>query len=1053
MTVLADSPKARVLIFFLLSVLSCSPALSQMDTATISGYITDQSGAVVSGAAIILTNVETGIHTAQSSNGSGLYVFTYVKPGDYRIVVEKARFRQIALTDMTVNVQDLLSRNFRMEVGAVGESITVSGNKAYVNTVSGTVSTVVDQHFVDNMPLNGRSFQSLLALAPGVVFTSLQEGFGQFSVNGQRSDANYWMVDGVSANFGITPDFFTSQTLAGTTPALTSGGGTNGLVSVDAMQEFRIQTSTYAPEFGRTPGGQVSIVTKSGTNQFHGVAFDYLRNDVFDARNWFDQPPLLKPPLRQNDFGGTVGGPLRKDQLFFFFSYEGLRLLLPQTASGLFYTQSARDAASPAYKPYMNALPLPTAPPVDPSCDNVTQPCLAPLATAYSDPSSINATSLRMDYTVNKRISLFGRYDHAPSSETTRAWEEEHASKTNVDTVTAGTTIMMAPSKVNEFRANWSRVTSGELSSLTDYLGAVVPSTALLFPPPYGPGTSNALVFFPDGDLSMAVPAGSLNVNTQRQLNFVDTFSWAIGTHQLKLGIDYRRLSPGSTEEMGWAVFPQAYTSIVAGVADSDLLDARAPLSFHINNYSLYAQDTWKAGPRLTLTYGLRWEVNTPPSGASRTPLYVTEGIFDSRPLAVVPGRLWSTTAYNLAPRIGVAYQVTSKVVLRGGYGLFYDLGYGDVGNSYSEFPYYRTSFIDDPTLPFNLSNPAFLPPPFSTTINANTLDITAVDPHLQLPFTMEWNGSFEQALGSKQTLKLTYVGADGRRLLREDGIVPKQFFDFGSGGVIAIHNLGYSHYNALQVQFQRQLSSGLQALVSYNLSKASDQGSSDIEGVSAPSINQVVPPPLTPADIDIRNSFAGAVSYQISAPSWGTLSTAILKDWAVDGLLRVSSTPPINVTIGVISPQIGRYLTQAEIVGGQSYWLPAPGQPGGRVLNPDAFTRPAAGMTGNFPRNGLRSPFSINQTDLALRRRFNLTERVTLDVRAEYFNVFNHPMFGSPASGDAPNTFWGYGATAVQGFGQVTPGNTTNVDAGLQNPLYAVGGPRSGQLTLKITF
>ena len=537
-----------------------------------------------------------------------------------------------------------------MQVGAVGESITVSGNTAYINTVSGTVSTVVDQHFVDNMPLNGRSFQSLLALAPGVVFTSVDLGFGQFSVNGQRSDANYWMVDGVSANFGITSGFSTYDTLPGTTPALTSGGGTNGLVSVDAMQEFRIQTSTYAPEFGRSPGGQVSIVTKSGTNQFHGVAFDYLRNDVFDARNWFDQPPLLKPPLRQNDFGGTVGGPLTKDQLFFFFSYEGLRLLLPQTASGLFYTQSARDAASPAYKPYMNALPLPSAPPVDPTCDNVTNPCIAPLATAYSDPSSINATSIRMDYTINKRISLFGRYDHAPSSDTTRSWEEEGANKTNVDTVTAGTTIMLAPTKVNEFRANWSRATSGHINSLTDYLGAVVPSTSLLFPPPYGPNTGQALVSFPDGEEE--VRAGSLDVNTQRQLNFVDTFSWAIGTHQLKLGIDYRRLSPGSDEDMDWAVFPQAYTSIVAGVADGVLLSARDPLSFHINNYSLYAQDTWKAGPRLTLTYGLRWEINTPPSGSSGTRSMRQKGSLIHGLWQCYPESSGAPTAGNLAPRI-----------------------------------------------------------------------------------------------------------------------------------------------------------------------------------------------------------------------------------------------------------------------------------------------------------------------------------------------------------------------------------------------------------------
>ena len=205
-------------------------------------YITDQSGAVVAGAAITLTNVETNINAAQSSNGSGLYVFTNVKPGRYRIVVQKPRFRQIALTDMTVNVQDLLSRNFRMQVGAVGESITVNGDIAYINTVSGTVSTVVDQQFVDNMPLNGRSFQSLIALTPGVVSIATDNSNNQFVVNGQRPDANYFMVDGVSANFGIAPAYTIAQTLGGTTPGFTAAGGTNGMVSVDAMQEFRIQT-------------------------------------------------------------------------------------------------------------------------------------------------------------------------------------------------------------------------------------------------------------------------------------------------------------------------------------------------------------------------------------------------------------------------------------------------------------------------------------------------------------------------------------------------------------------------------------------------------------------------------------------------------------------------------------------------------------------------------------------------------------------------------------------------------------------------------------------
>ena len=1036
--------------------LCCLRVFGQTDAATISGYITDQSGAVVAGAAITLTNVETNINAAQSSNGSGLYVFTNVKPGRYRIVVQKPRFRQIALTDMTVNVQDLLSRNFRMQVGAVGESITVNGDIAYINTVSGTVSTVVDQQFVDNMPLNGRSFQSLIALTPGVVSIATDNSNNQFVVNGQRPDANYFMVDGVSANFGIAPAYTIAQTLGGTTPGFTAAGGTNGMVSVDAMQEFRIQTSTYAPEFGRSPGAQLSIVTKSGTNQFHGSAFDYLRNDDFDARNWYDVPPLPKPPLRQNDFGGTLGGRILRDKLFFFFSYEGLRLLLPQTASSYFYTPSARKAVSPSYQPYMNALPLPTAPPLDPTCDNITNPCIAPLTVAYSDPSELNAISLRVDDSINKKINLFGRYDHAPSSDSTRMWEEELVDNVKTDTATMGAAITFAPTKVNDFRANWSRATGSVIYNLTDFHGAVVPSTSVIFPAPYSPNTGNAVVDFPDGDGTMRVQVGAFDVNTQRQLNFLDNFSWTLGTHQLKMGIDYRHLRPTNGESTGWIASPTDFGSLVTGRADI-LLEARDPFSVNVDNYSLYGQDTWKAGRRLTLTYGLRWEINPPPSGASGTILYVTEGIFDSLPLAVVPGKLWSTTANNLAPRIGVAYQFAPGTVARGGYGLFYDLGYGDVGIAGSDFPYSRYKFTSGP---FNPSSALFEPPPFSTTITSASLYIPAVDPHLQLPFTMEWNAAVDRALGSRQTLTVTYVGADGKRLLRQDAILPPAFVDLGSGGnITAIHNLGYSHYNALQVQFQRLLSSGLQALLSYSLSKTSDVGSTDDSGVAAASIGQVVPPPLTPADFDIRNTFSGAVSYEVPAPPWGGIRNAVLKGWAIDGLLRITSQPPINVFVSVISPEIGYYQTQAEVVPGQPYWIHDSTQPNGRALNPNAFTTPAGGVTGDLPRNGLRSGYSIDQTDLAVRRRFNLTDRVNLDIRAEYFNILNHPMFGAPGSENAPYTYWGYGPTATAGFGQVTPGYTTNLalgpggSQGGQNPLYAVGGPRSGQLTIKITF
>jgi outer membrane receptor protein involved in Fe transport len=928
-----------------------------------------------------------------------------------------------------------------------------------LQTDSAAVSTVVDDQFVQNMPLNGRSFQSLIALTPGVVFTSSTfEGPGQFSVNGQRSDANYFMVDGVSANFSSAPGCCLGQSLGGAIPGFTSGGGTNGLVSVDAMQEFRIQTSSYAAEFGRTPGAQISIVTKSGTNQFHGTVFDYVRNEIFDARNYFDTPPLIKPPLRQNDFGGVLGGPIVKDRTFFFFSYEGLRLLLPQTAQGVFYTASARAAVAPVFQPIVNALPLPTGPLIDPTCDNITNPCLANLNAAYSNPSNINATSIRVDHSLTGRITLFARYNHAPSYDGFRSWEEVEYDNVNTDTLTAGATITFTPTKLNDFRANWSRNTGTTSNSLTNFDGAVAPPTSVLFPPafPYRPGIGQALVDFSANGNLMDVREGTLYANIQRQLNFVDTFSWAVGVHQLKFGVDYRRLTPTSGATTSYGAFASGFQEAVLGNVNSVLVGDKSPYSVNINNYSLFAQDTWRMTNHLTLTYGLRWEINAAPQPAiSGQPLYSVEGVFDSNPIALVPGALWHTRFGNFAPRIGAAYQVAPKTVARGGFGIFYDLGYGDAGYATGSSPYLRNGFtsLSPPGLPFDLTNLAFQPIPFSTSIDTVSSGLIAIDSTLQVPLTMQWNAAIEQELGANQRLTATYVGADSRRLLREDIISPPSLITDGNQQeVAAIWNGGYSHYEALQLQFQRRMSHGLQALVSYTLAKSSDLASSDGTGFAAASVNQIVLPPPAPSDFDIRNSIAGAISYEIPAPVWGRAGNAILKGWAVDGLVRASSAPPLTVVTFNETGFLGFYQRLANVVPGHPAWIADPTQPAGKALNPAAFSLPPAGVQGDYPRNSLRSPYSIDQTDLALRRRFNLTERVKLDVRAEYFNVFNHPMFGAPGF-NQPNTEFG-----IAGFGKVSP-QTTNLAlggggaVGGQSALYALGGPRSAQFTIKLLF
>src|SRR5271154_6313943 len=735
--------KSPVLVVILL--LSAVATCAQTENARISGRVTDLSGGVIVGAQCKVTNVETDVSVSTTTNEDGIYVLSELHPATYRLTIQKEGFRTIVQPALQLYVQDAINENFTLAIGPASESITVRSDTFGVRTDSAAVSTVVDDQFVQNTPLNGRSFQSLIALAPGTVFVSANEGAGQFSVNGQRSDANYFTVDGVSANFGAASGCCFGQSIGGAIPAFTAGGGTNGLVSVDAMQEFRIQTSSVAPEFGRAPGAQISIVTKSGTNQFHGTAFDYVRNGIFDARNYFDAPPLPKPPLRQNDFGGTLGGPIRKDRTFFFFSYEQLRLLLPQIESGVFYTASARAAAAPVYRPIVDALPLPTGPPIDPTCDNITKPCLANLNAAYSNPSNFNATSIRVDQSLTSRITLFARYNHAPSYDAVRNFEELDYNNVNTDTLTAGVTMALTPTKTNDFRANWSRTTGSPVTPLTNFDGAVVPSTSVLFPSgsPYSFATGQAVFGFDDGS-GMQVTEGTLYANIQRQLNFVDTFAWTVGLQQLKFGVDYRHLNPSSGLSNSYNTGASDFQELVLGNADGTFLQDKTPFSANIDNYSLFAQDTWRMTNRLTLTYGLRWEINPPPGSAtSGQPLYTVQGIFDANPIAIVPGQLWHTRLDNFAPRIGAAYHINSKTVVRGGFGFFYDLGYGNSGDVDNSFPYFRTSFtfLSPPGVPFDLASPAFQPMPFSTTINPSTDNfLVAVDPHLQLPLAMQWN-------------------------------------------------------------------------------------------------------------------------------------------------------------------------------------------------------------------------------------------------------------------------------------------------------------------------
>src|SRR6185503_10683 len=293
----------------------------------------------------------------------GTCVVPLLPPGRYNITVERSGFTTVEIIHVTLNTGDQLGFRIKLSIAEVAGTVTVIDSAASIQQ-SHAVGTVVDRNFVENLPLNGRSFQTLFELTPGLILTRATfNEQGQFSVNGQRANANYFMVDGVSANIGVSAGAAPGQAATGSLPALTALGTTNNLVSIDALEEFRILTSSYTPEFGRTPGAQISIATRSGTNTFNGTVFNYFRNDALDAADWFANSRGLRPAaLRQSDFGGVLGGPIVKDRAFFFSSYEGIRLRQPQLAITEVPSLNARRSAPAGTDVFLKAFPIPNGP-------------------------------------------------------------------------------------------------------------------------------------------------------------------------------------------------------------------------------------------------------------------------------------------------------------------------------------------------------------------------------------------------------------------------------------------------------------------------------------------------------------------------------------------------------------------------------------------------------------------------------------------------------------------------------------------------------------------
>jgi hypothetical protein len=1039
--------RALVVVFFAFGLFA-NAAHAQSTNAAVGGQITDEQGRVVPGVTVVLTNLNTGVTYQPKTNGDGFYNAPNLPPGIYRANVTKDGFKSIVKGDIELHVQDVASINFQLQVGSITETVTVEAGGLVINTTDATVSTVVDRQFAENLPLNGRSFQTLIALTPGVVLTPANTlEAGQFSVNGQRADANYFTVDGVSANVGTIALIGSGQASGGALPGFSGLGGTNSLVSVDALEEFRVQTSTFAPEFGRTPGGQISIVTRSGTNAYHGTLFDYLRNDALDANDWFGDANLLpKPQERQNDFGGTFNGPIVKNKTFFFFSYEGLRLHQPQTLITTVPSLAVRQAAPAPVQLLMNAFPIPNGPELT---DGFAQ-----FASSYSDPAKLDAVSLRVDHRFKESITVFGRYNYAPSEVTQRASANGAASSVlsdpstaefNTQTLTFGLTLALSKVINNEVRANYSKQTASLLFKPDTFGGAKPPGASALLPSFVSP--ANATFFVDFGPTQWGVGGASVK-NEQRQFNLVDNISITSGKHQLRFGLDFRRLpstsAPNAYEEVVGFTSP---ADAVSGTTQFAVIFAAQRANLVSSNISVYAQDTWKTTPRLAVTYGLRWDVNPALHGQDGTQVLAAQGVTNPATLSLAPPGtpLYHTTYLNLAPRIGVAYQLAQnsgrETVLRAGFGIFYDLGVGSLGGLAGTFPF--TALKVFLGVPYPLTPAMATPPPF-TTGPVVTGNLLAADPNLQLPRTYQWNVAVERSLGTNQTVSATYVGAAGRRLLLQHALVQP---NPNIQGALLTTNGGTSDYDALQLQYQRRLSRGLQALASYSWSHSIDTASNDSSSLGPVSSNG----DRGPSDFDIRHSFTSALNYDIPRPNLGIIGRAVFRDWSTDAFFLVRTAVPVDLAASTASFPTTNASVRPDLVPGEPLYLFDSSFAGGKRFNPAAFTTPPTDANGfalrqgDVSRNLLRG-FGAWQLDLALRRSFPLGDKVNLQFRAELFNLFNHPNFASPVS-DIGNPLFGQ---SIQMLGRSLGSGGS---AGGLNPLYQIGGPRSVQLALKLQF
>jgi hypothetical protein len=982
------SPGVTVLVI----LFAVSSMVQAQSTATLEGTVTDASKAAVVGAKVLVHGENTGVDRSTETDQAGAYSVSGLLPGLYRVEISAPGFQTVVVGDLKIDVATTVTENAQMQVGSVTAQIEVHGGVPLVDTNTVSVGHVIDEKVVQDVPLNGRHFVDLVNLIPGTV-TAPQNGFladplaglGQLGVDtaGQRENTTNWLVNGINLNDEV-------QNQVTFQP------------SIDTVAEFKVDNSTFPAEYGRNSGAIVNIATRSGTNSFHGAGFEFLRNNYFDARNYFNRVGTTQSQFNRNNFGADLGGPLKKNKAFFFLSYEALR-----QHQGITLDTPVPPAGSTSPSAAVNNL-LKLLPAANGTINTKTGPVPAFLGSAGLPVNlDIGTGDLSVSFTPNDQlhgyyaIEVDHRFEPQAGPATVPGWGDTRDARRQLLTVQEG--HVFGPTLTNDVRLGFNRV---HITFLPN--GVFDPATEGIGLPAGVPTGVGLPLINVAGALFFGSPQGDPEGRGDTTGVLADTVSWLNGRHSIRFGGEVRRFYNNNLfKNLGFFDFldiphfinDQAFSfSTLAGNADDKILEGA---------WGLFFQDSYKVTTNLTLSLGLRYDWNSTPTEAARR-FSVFNPAADALAQVGTPGfgQIYQTNNKNFQPRVGIAWDPwgDGRTSVRAGYAIMTQQPVTNIASALTQNPPFATPLAaSSATNAITLENPP---------ANPKAVAPWTIVPNLKNAYSQDWNLTIQRSLTNTMGVQIAYVGSQGTHLqqvLNENqpavvnGVYQstKPFPNFSQ--VVEYASNGTSNYNALWVTFNKQVSHGLQFLASYTYSKSLDDASLDIPNppFSFAQDSNHVEEDYGPSDYNATNRFVLSGFYEL--PFQGNRA---ISGWEVSVISSAQSGNPLqpNVPSGLFAginlrPNVRGSL---GVTGNATQWL----------ANPSSFVSPCTTVgkvttcsPGDMGRNSVIGPSFVN-TDFSLIKNTKITERVNVQFRAEAFDVFNHANFGNPNLTVGSSTF-----------------------------------------------